>query len=164
MRCHRSGAAGALLGMIGSSYRAWLEQAQSCMVWGACDQNHRVHDESGSCCHIRCQGVQLLGMISSCYVALHGRHAACARRGVPVKYMETKLLVVTCSGGAGALLGMISSCYVALYGQARIMCVVARDHMLPPVLARIAPATGTPVIAAVVMGTATGAPKYQQLH
>ena len=60
--------------------------------------------------------------------------------------------------GAGALLGMISSCYVALYGQARILCVVARDHMLPPVLARIAPATGTPAIAAVVMGAATGSP------
>ncbi len=55
---------------------------------------------------------------------------------------------------------MISSCYVALYGQARIMCVVARDHMLPPVLARIAPATGTPAIAAVVMGAATGSPPF----
>lgn len=55
----------------------------------------------------------------------------------------------------GALLGMISSCYVALYGQARILCVVARDHMLPPVLARIAPSTGTPVAAATVMGAIT---------
>ena len=57
---------------------------------------------------------------------------------------------------------MISSCYVALYGQARIMCVVARDHMLPPVLARIAPATGTPAIAAVVMGAVTGVPPCPQ--
>lgn len=52
---------------------------------------------------------------------------------------------------------MISSCYVALYGQARILCVVARDHMLPPVLARISPRLGTPVAAATVMGLATGA-------
>jgi amino acid transporter len=57
---------------------------------------------------------------------------------------------------AGALLGMVSSCYVALYGQARILCVVARDHMLPPVLARISPRLGTPAIAATVMGLATG--------
>jgi basic amino acid/polyamine antiporter, APA family len=57
---------------------------------------------------------------------------------------------------AGALLGMVSSCYVALYGQARILCVVARDHMLPPVLARISPQLGTPAIAATVIGLATG--------
>lgn len=65
------------------------------------------------------------------------------------------LVVYLC--GTGALLGMISSCYVALYGQARILCVVARDHMLPPVLARIAPASGTPVTAAILMGLITGA-------
>ena len=51
---------------------------------------------------------------------------------------------------------MVSSCYVALYGQARILCVVARDHMLPPVLARISPRLGTPAIAATAMGLATG--------
>jgi hypothetical protein len=62
----------------------------------------------------------------------------------------------TTAFGAGALLGMVSSCYVALYGQARILCVVARDHMLPPVLARISPRLGTPAIAATVMGLATG--------
>ena len=65
-----------------------------------------------------------------------------------------KTLIPTCV--AGALLGMVSSCYVALYGQARILCVVARDHMLPPVLARISPRLGTPTIAATVMGLATG--------
>ena len=42
------------------------------------------------------------------------------------------------------------------FPQARILCVVARDHMLPPALARISPRLGTPVPAATVMGLATG--------
>lgn len=81
-------------------------------------------------------------MISSCYVA-------------PYAQSSNHHLLLDC--GIGALLGMISSCYVALYGQARILCVVARDHMLPPALARIAPSTGTPVAAATLMGLITGA-------
>lgn len=95
----------------------------------------------------------------SCYTALH---ETCLRALWPLTSWVLTLHLNL--DGAGALLGMISSCYVALYGQARILCVVARDHMLPPVLARISPRLGTPVAAATVMGLATGAAQAPDGH
>eukprot|EP00775_Hariotina_reticulata_P001934 gene1934-2264_t len=54
----------------------------------------------------------------------------------------------------GALMGIITSTMVGMYATARIICSVARQHMLPPFFARIHPKFKTPAIATVCQGIA----------
>ncbi|KAG9439111.1 hypothetical protein H6P81_019276 [Aristolochia fimbriata] len=55
----------------------------------------------------------------------------------------------------GALKGMTTVLLVSAVGQARYLTHIARTHMVPPCLAYVDPATGTPVYATVAMLLAT---------
>lgn len=54
--------------------------------------------------------------------------------------------------GAGASLGIIASLLVAMLGQARYLCVIGRARLVPAWLARVHPATGTPLNATLFLG------------
>ncbi|WP_129794411.1 amino acid permease [Sphingosinicella sp. CPCC 101087] len=51
-----------------------------------------------------------------------------------------------------ALIALPSVILVMMYGQSRIFFVMARDGLLPPVLSRVSPRTGTPVLITAVTG------------
>ncbi|EIE24778.1 amino acid transporter [Coccomyxa subellipsoidea C-169] len=54
----------------------------------------------------------------------------------------------------GALAGILTGPLVGFYAGARIICILGRQHLIPPVFARINPRFGTPVIATAVQGIA----------
>ncbi|GBF96644.1 cationic amino acid transporter [Raphidocelis subcapitata] len=55
----------------------------------------------------------------------------------------------------GALMGIVTTTLVGMYGASRIITGVARDHLIPPVLARVNARFQTPWIAIAIQGTAT---------
>ncbi|KAL6870716.1 hypothetical protein ACP4OV_014564 [Aristida adscensionis] len=59
--------------------------------------------------------------------------------------------------GGGASLGILTSLMVAMLGQARYLCVIGRSAVLPAWLARVHPATATPVNASAFLGVVTAA-------
>lgn len=56
---------------------------------------------------------------------------------------------------AGAVMGIITTTLVGMYGVSRIITTVARDHLLPPYLARVHPRLQTPYIAIIIQGVTT---------
>eukprot|EP00877_Chromochloris_zofingiensis_P004698 jgi/Chrzof1/14229/Cz08g30110.t1 len=52
----------------------------------------------------------------------------------------------------GALAGIITTTLVGMYGVSRIVTTVARDHLLPPLMARVHPKMRTPWIAILAQG------------
>jgi APA family basic amino acid/polyamine antiporter len=54
----------------------------------------------------------------------------------------------------GALMGIITTTLVGMYATARIIAASARQHMLPPFLARVHPRLGTPYISQILSGIA----------
>ncbi len=52
----------------------------------------------------------------------------------------------------GAIISIFSSMLVCFYGQTRILCIMARDGLVPQFLARVDPRTQTPVRNTVVVG------------
>ncbi|KAL6640808.1 hypothetical protein ACP70R_021931 [Stipagrostis hirtigluma subsp. patula] len=59
--------------------------------------------------------------------------------------------------GGGASLGILTSLMVAMLGQARYLCVIGRSGVMPAWLARVHPATATPVNASAFLGLLTAA-------
>nr|XP_011465218.1 PREDICTED: cationic amino acid transporter 6, chloroplastic-like isoform X1 [Fragaria vesca subsp. vesca] len=57
--------------------------------------------------------------------------------------------------GAGASLGIVASLLVAMLGQARYLCVIGRARLVPSWLAKVHPATGTPLNATLFLGLCT---------
>ncbi|GAV90890.1 AA_permease_2 domain-containing protein/AA_permease_C domain-containing protein [Cephalotus follicularis] len=57
--------------------------------------------------------------------------------------------------GAGASLGIVASLLVAMLGQARYLCVIGRARLVPSLLARVHPTTGTPLNATLFLGLCT---------
>lgn len=55
---------------------------------------------------------------------------------------------------AGALAGILTGPLVGFYAGARIICILGRQHLIPPVFASISPRFGTPIIATAVQGIA----------
>lgn len=56
---------------------------------------------------------------------------------------------------AGAILGIITGTLVGMFAVSRIIAAVARQHLLPPVLATVHKRFGTPWVATVLSGVAT---------
>lgn len=56
---------------------------------------------------------------------------------------------------AGALLGIITGTLVGMYAVSRIIAAVARQHLLPPFLAKVHSKFGTPYISTILQGVAT---------
>lgn len=54
----------------------------------------------------------------------------------------------------GALAGIVTGPLVGFYAGARIICILGRQHLIPPIFARISPRLGTPVVATAVQGIA----------
>lgn len=54
--------------------------------------------------------------------------------------------------GAGACVGIVTTTLIGTYGVSRIVTAVARDHLLPPFLARVHPRLRTPVITLAAVG------------
>eukprot|EP00878_Enallax_costatus_P001204 GHUV01001346.1.p1 GENE.GHUV01001346.1~~GHUV01001346.1.p1 ORF type:complete len:380 (+),score=37.80 GHUV01001346.1:378-1517(+) len=54
----------------------------------------------------------------------------------------------------GALMGIVTTTLVGMYATARIIAASARQHMLPPFLARVHPKLGTPYISQILSGLA----------
>ena len=52
----------------------------------------------------------------------------------------------------GAIVSIFSSMLVCFYGQTRILCIMARDGLVPEFLARVDPRTKTPVQNTIVVG------------
>ncbi|XP_040385465.1 cationic amino acid transporter 6, chloroplastic-like [Oryza brachyantha] len=59
--------------------------------------------------------------------------------------------------GGGASLGILTSLMVAMLGQARYLCVIGRSGVMPAWLARVHPATATPINASAFLGVFTAA-------
>ncbi|CAL8464071.1 g3606 [Coccomyxa elongata] len=55
---------------------------------------------------------------------------------------------------AGALAGILTGPLVGFYAGARIICILGRQHLIPPVFASISPRFGTPIVATAVQGIA----------
>ncbi|WP_430911803.1 amino acid permease [Methylobacterium sp. sgz302541] len=55
----------------------------------------------------------------------------------------------------GAILGLTTSALTALYGQGRIFYAMARDRLLPPLFARVDPATRAPAASQAAIGLLT---------
>lgn len=72
--------------------------------------------------------------------------------------------------GVGAAFGILTSLVVSMLGQARYLCVIGRSHVVPPWLARVHPATSTPVNASAFLGTfyiptvVSSGCKYKLIH
>lgn len=58
----------------------------------------------------------------------------------------------------GALAGILTGPLVGFYAGARIICILGRQRLIPPVFARINPRFGTPIVATAVQGIAVCAP------
>uniref|UniRef100_A0A1D1YUD8 Cationic amino acid transporter 6, chloroplastic n=2 Tax=Anthurium amnicola TaxID=1678845 RepID=A0A1D1YUD8_9ARAE len=59
--------------------------------------------------------------------------------------------------GAGASFGILTSLLVSMLGQARYLCVIGRSRVVPGWLARVHPATSTPINASATLGIVTAA-------
>uniref|UniRef100_A0A1D1YY90 Cationic amino acid transporter 7, chloroplastic n=1 Tax=Anthurium amnicola TaxID=1678845 RepID=A0A1D1YY90_9ARAE len=59
--------------------------------------------------------------------------------------------------GGGASFGILTSLVVSMLGQARYLCVIGRSNVAPGWLARVHPATATPVNASAFLGVFTAA-------
>ncbi|MQM23157.1 hypothetical protein Taro_056220 [Colocasia esculenta] len=59
--------------------------------------------------------------------------------------------------GVGASFGILTSLVVSMLGQARYLCVIGRSRVVPAWLARVHPATSTPVNASAFLGVCTAA-------
>jgi APA family basic amino acid/polyamine antiporter len=57
---------------------------------------------------------------------------------------------------AGALTGIATSVFVALYSQTRLLLMLGRSGLLPPVFGRVAKRTQTPVVSTAVTGGVAG--------
>ena len=58
---------------------------------------------------------------------------------------------------AGALAGIVTGPLVGFYAGARIFCILGRERLLPPLLARMSARFGTPAVATAIQGVAVGA-------
>ncbi|GLT49106.1 hypothetical protein SLA2020_226860 [Shorea laevis] len=57
--------------------------------------------------------------------------------------------------GAGASFGIVASLLVAMLGQARYLCVMGRARLVPSLLSKVHPSTGTPLNATLFLGFCT---------
>lgn len=103
-----------------------------------------------------------LGIVTICYVLM----AAALVLMVPIDKIDTGAAFATAFKtvgldwashivAAGAICGILTSTMIGMLGVSRIICCVAREALLPPVLALVHPKFGTPWVATLLQGVAT---------